>query len=159
MAQTGKSYIPFSPSNRNAGQPRVRTGLEASVQTFVKGAPLFKSTDGFIHEGESIPQTIWGFARVAGQNGASDGAKTSSAYVAEVGKLYVGTLAGTLTQSHNGAKAQISKSASSWLLSISTAASASYNAVIEGWTSAWDVADVLAEVMFSVIGSKIQGDV
>ena len=154
---TGKTYVAISPADRNAGVPRVKAAPEGSSQTYLKGTPVLLS-GGYIVAGASIPQTIYGFARVAGQNGASDGAKTASAYRAEAGKLFSGTLGTTLTDSHRGAKAMLSLSASSWFLNISTAASASYNVVIEGWTSNWALGDTNPEVLFSVIPTKIQGE-
>lgn len=157
MAQTGR-VVAITPADRNAGIPRCKAWVEASVQTYLKGAPLVKNASGYVAEGASIPQVLWGFARVAGQNGASDGAKTASAYVAEVGKTFTGTLAGTLATSHAGASAMLSQSASSWVLTIVTSASASYNAKIDSWTSSWAVGDVNAEVIFTLIDTKIQTD-
>lgn len=153
----GKSYIAITPGDRQSGIPRCKSAPEGSSQTYLKGAPVLLS-GGYVVQGSSIPQTIYGFARVAGGNGATDGAKSANLYRAEGGRLFSGTLGTTLTDSHRGAKAMLSLSASSWFLNISTAASASYNVVIEGWTSNWALGDTFPEVLFSVLPTKIQGE-
>jgi len=164
MAQTGKTYVPISPGDRAAGVPKTMGMLpEASAQTYLKGAPVLLSS-GYIREGSSVPQTIRGFARVAGQNLASDGAKNASFYVAETGKHFIGTL-GTevLTFTHIGIKALLSKSASSWFVNAATAAttaSASYNCFIDGYdTTRWSIGDTSPEIIFTVIPACIQGEV
>lgn len=161
MAVTGKSYVAITPDSRAAGFPPVdgaKLLLEASSQTFTKGAPVVLNASGYIAEGASIPQAVYGFARIAGQNGATDGAKVPSVYKAKNGDLYVGTFEGTIAQSHIGASAMLSKSASSWFIKISTAASASYNANIRGIRSPFAVGDTNPEILFSLIETKIQGD-
>lgn len=162
MAVTGKSYVAITPSMLGAGFPQadgIGKGLaEASVQTYLKGAPVLLNASGYIAEGASIPQAIYGFARIPGQNGASDGAKTPSVYKAKPDQVYIGTFEGTLVTSHLGASAMLSKSSSSWFLKISTGASASYNAILLGPGPRFAIGDANPEVLFTLISSKIQMD-
>lgn len=164
MAQTGKSHATITPANRNAGFPQhdgVGKGLlQASSQTYLKGAPVFINGSGVIAEGASYPQTIYGFARVAADNTASDGSKPAQVYKAHVGDLFSATLSDTWCTSFLGIKAMLTSSASSWYIKISTAHSASYNVIIRGLVpnQNWAAGDVRPEVLFSVIDTKLQGD-
>lgn len=161
MAQTGKA-IPITPAQRLAGFPLVEGSLigEASSQTYTAGAPLYINASGVLQVGASYPQTIYGFARIAGQNGATDGAKTPSVYKARVDDLFVCTLSGTWSSSYVGVKAMLSASSSTFVAKISTGDSASYNVIIRGLDprGRWAVGDVNPAILVSVIDTKIQGD-
>lgn len=156
MAVTGKTATPIVPAFR-PGRGRVIAVPEHSAQSFKKGCPALRSA-GYLSAVSGLPQTIAGFTRIAAQNGASDGAKSASLYLAEPGATFKGTLRDTLAQTMRGAKALISVDASfNAFLTIATASSASYNAVIEGWSSEWTTDDVNPVVVFTVINTKIQG--
>lgn len=157
MAITGATSSPITPAVR-LDACRVVAVPEASSQAFKAGAPARVSAGFLTVVTGEIPQTIKGFTVKAGQSGASDGAKTSTLYLAEPGTTFKGTLVGTLAATHRGAKALLSvDSAGSPFLSIATASSASYNVKIEGWTSEWAVDDVNPVVIFTVLDTKIEG--
>lgn len=156
---TGATATPIVPAFR-PGRGRVVCVPEHSSQTFPKGAPAFVSAGYLTVVTGNLPQTIKGFTRIAGQSGASDGAKKGSLYLAADGATFKGTLRDTLAATQRGAKALISvDSAGSAFLTIVTASSASYNAKIEGWTSEWSVGDVNPVVIFTVLNSKIEGGI
>jgi hypothetical protein len=156
MAITGATATPITPAFR-PGRGRVIAVPEHSAQAFKVGVPAFISAGYLTVVTGNLPQTIHGFTRIAGQDGASDGAKKGSLYLAEDGATFKGTLVGTLAQANRGAKALISvDSAGSAFLTIATASSASYNAKIEGWSSEWTTDDVNPVVVFSVLSAKLQ---
>lgn len=164
MAQTGKSFATITPAMGRAGFPQcdgVGKGLlQASSQTYLKGAPVYINASGVIAEGASYPQTIYGFARVAADNTATDGSKAANVYKAREGELFSATLSDTWCTSFLGVKAMLTSSASSWYIKISTAHSASYNVIIRGLVpnQNWAAGDVRPEVLFTVLDTKIQGD-
>lgn len=155
MAQTGKTATPIVPAKRPSCC-RVIPVPEHSVQTYPRGAPARRSAGYLTVVTGELPQVIGGFTRIAGQNGASDGAKKGSLYLAEAGGTWKGTLRATLAATHRGAKALISvDSAGSAFLTIATASSASYNCEIEAWTTEWAIDDVNPVVIFTLLHSVI----
>lgn len=159
MATTFAASTPITPAFR-PGDVRVATFPEHSAQAFKAGVPARLSAGYITVVTGELPQEIAGFTRIAGQDGASDGAKTSSLYIAEPGTTFKGTLVGTLAAANRGAKALISvDSAGGAFLTIATASSASYNCKIEGWTSEVAVGDVNPPVIFTLLNTKIQGGV
>ncbi len=164
MAQAGKKYVAITPASRNAGFPEVagagRSLYQASSQTYLKGAPVYLNASAVVAEGASYPQTIFGFARAAADNTATDGAKAANIYKAHEGQLFQGTLSGTWSSSYVGVKAMLTQDSSSWLIKISTAHSASYNVILQGPApnQNWAAGDSAIEVLFTVLDTKIQGD-
>lgn len=158
-AQTGK-WVPITGGPIPAGIPQVFARPEASAQVNLVGAPV-RASGGYVSaETQANPAVILGFARVAGQNGASDGAKTASYYKARVDALFSGTLSATLSQSHFGLALNIVSNASSqYYLNTLTSISSAAQARCAGWnTTLWATGDVNPEVLFTLIPSVIQGD-
>jgi hypothetical protein len=156
-AKTGATATPITPAKGR--RVRILAVPEASSQSGAKGQPAMVS-GGYGSAMTARPQTITGFYRNAPQNGASDGAKTASLYLAEDGVPFKATLRDTLAASHRFARALISvNSAGAAFLTIDTNSSGSYQAVIQGWTSEWAIGDVNPEVSFTLIAAKVQSDI
>lgn len=154
MAVTFATATPIRPAK--SAKVRAVKIPEASSMTFPRGAPGVVSAGYLTVVTGNLPQTITGFTRLAGQNGASDGAKNGSVYLCTPGTPWQGTLRDTLAATHRGAKALISvNSAGSAFLTIVTASSASYNCKIEGWESNVAIGDTNPVVTFTVLFSKI----
>lgn len=155
---TGATAIPIAPGSRKTGA-KVRAGAEASAQTHPKGTPIIRSAGFMQSVATGVVTALHGFAVSSGRNGASDGAKKNTVYVAQERKEFKGVLAGTFTNAHRGSAAVISvNTAGSAVLSIGTAVSASYasGVVIQDAAPGWKVGDVNAVVLFTVVAAGIQ---
>jgi hypothetical protein len=160
MAQTGK-WVPISPGAREgAAVPRVNQRPEASTQTYLKGAPVMRSVGYISAQTVNNATAILGFARIAGQSGASDGAKDASYFVATPQAWFCITMSGTLAQSHFGSVlGLISNASTQWYAATLTSISSTANLRCEGWdTTRWAIGDVNPEIFVSLIGSVIQGN-
>lgn len=154
MAKTGSSYELIGPFRVDAGFPRVEPLAEASVQTYLQGAPVLNSA-GYLTEYTAGGGTLHGFAADAGQNGASAGAKTGRYYRAGGNVRFVGTLNATLTQAMIGSVATLIKASSSWYLETATSVSSDAECVILGPVLPFAVGDTDPLVEFAVLESKI----
>ena len=155
-AKTGKTAIAVTPAGYR--RARVLTIPEASVQTGAKGMTLMVSA-GIATAITGNPQTIKGFYRNAPQNGASDGAKTASYYVAEEGIRFKAAYRGTLSDSVRGLRLNLSvNSAGAAWLTYNTDSSSAGVAIAESWSSDWVAGDVNPEVVFTLRSANIQGD-
>lgn len=157
-AKTGTTSIPITP---NGGRrARVMTIPEASSQTGAKGQPLQVSA-GYATFVTGHVTNIKGFARVAPQNGASDGAKTASYYLAEDGIQFKGAYSGTLSESIRGLRMNISvNSAGAAYLVYNSDSSSVGAAKCEGWdTTAWTAGDVNPEIVFTLRNGNIQANI
>lgn len=159
MAKTGKTSGPFTPTGGR--YCRVVAAPEHSVQSLTagKGMPGIISAGYISYETGHITK-IYGFSRVAPQDGASDGAKTASLYRAQADVPFSGAYLGTLSETVRGLRVNISVDASGaqWLKynSDSSSVGAAY---ITGWTSDWDAGDVNPTVSFALRPANIQTDI
>lgn len=156
MAKTGKTAIPVTPAGYR--KARVMAYPEASTQIGKKGMAAMISA-GYITAITGNPQTIHGFYRNAPQQGASDGAKTASLYLAEEGVRFKAAYRGTLSESVRGLRANLSvdSSGNAWL-TYNTDSSSVGAARIEDWTTEWAAGDVNPEVTFTIRTANIQSD-
>lgn len=153
-AKTGATAIPITPQGFRRVQ--VRTIPEASSQNGAKGQTLMVSA-GYATAITGNPQTIQGFYRIAPQNGASDGAKTASYYVAEESIRFKAAYRGTLSESVRGLRLNLSvNSAGAAFLTYNTDSSSVGAAICQGWSSDWVAGDVNPEVYFTLRGANIQ---
>lgn len=155
MAVTGKSYVNISPGKLNAGMPEVVYVKEASEQTGLRGTPVI-ITGGYATQVAADPALIFGFLAEAGQNGASDGAKTAAIYPVRFGKQFVGTLKATLTQAMIGSVANLVEGSSTWYLDTSTSLSSAAQVRIEEPAEGFAVGDTNPLVYFTVLQAKIE---
>lgn len=157
MAKTGKTAIPITPAGYR--RARVQTIPEASSQSGAKGMALMVSA-GLATAITGNPQSIKGFYRNAPQNGASDGAKTASYYLAEDGIRFKAAYRGTLSNSVRGLRLNLSvDSAGAAFLTYNTDSSSVGAANCDGWTSDWVAGDVNPEVIFTLRPANIQSDI
>lgn len=152
---TGKSYVNITPGKLNAGMPEVIYVKEASEQTALRGAPMV-ITAGYATQMAANGVLLFGFLAEAGQNGASDGAKTSAIYPVRFGKQFVGTLKATLTQAMIGSQANLVQGSSTWYLDTSTSISSVAQVRIEDVAEGFAVGDVNPLVYFTVIQADVE---
>lgn len=156
MAKTGATATPITPAGYR--RARIIALPEHSVQTpAYKGQPARVSA-GYVSACTGHMSSIKGFYRNAAQNGASDGAKTASLYVAESGVPFKATYLGTLSESSRGLAVNLSVNASGapWL-AYNTDSSSAAICKIEDWTSEWSAGDSNPVVIFTVYPTGIQG--
>lgn len=159
MAQTG-GVVGITPGQRASGLAYGVDIPEASSQTYTLGAPLTINASGMAAEIASNGTLIFGFAQKAGQNGASDGAKTAKVYKVTPNERFEGALSVTSwDQSLVGSKVAFSKVSSTWILVTATAVSSIAQCVVLGVSSNWQKADSTPVVIFSVLNADQQGGV
>lgn len=158
MAITG-GFQTITPSRRQSGFPELKEQAEASACTHVEGWPVFL-TGGYVSSGASNQTLIWGFSAIAGNNGATDGAKTARVYRNTPGLEWEATLSvASWDQSLVGSKVAISLISSKAVLVTATAVSASASCVIAGISSRWGAGDNKPVVYFTMLHSTMQGEV
>lgn len=156
MALTGKlGTIDVGP--RQAGMPEIVERPEGSSQTFGVGAPV-KLSGGYIVKCATNDTVFYGFAVVAAQNGASDGAKTSRIYRLAPGHQYEGTLSvASWDQSLVGSHVGFQTSGSTAFIDT---ANATQKFVIQRLASdLWSAGDNKPRIYFSVMPANIQDEV
>ena len=158
MAITG-GFQTITPSRRSAGFPLLLEVPEASALTHYEGWPMFLS-GGYASSGASNQTLIYGFSAIAGNNGASDGAKTARLYRVTPGAEFEATLSvASWDQSLVGSKVAISVISSKAVLVTATALSASAQCVVLGVSSRWGAGDNKPVVFFTVLHADMQGEV
>jgi hypothetical protein len=157
MAVTGKSTIPVEPGPRKTGALVVSV-LEASSQTFPRGAILSKSAGSIVFHGTSnLSVNLYGIALASGKNGSADGAKTNAIYRFERDGLYKVVISGTVAQSQMGNTLALSQDTAGKVFGITAAASSDSSVArmvkfAEGFTAA----DTNPVIYFTPLGAKIQ---
>lgn len=159
MAVTG-SVVGISPGRRSAGMPVCFAQPEATSQTFTLGAPVYLNASGQIQEIAASGTTLFGIAAKAGQNGATDGAKTAQVYKITPDAIFEGTLSvASWDQTWVRSKVGLSKASSTWMLVTHTDYSAAAQCIVRGVSSRWQAGDSKPLVEFTFLNSMIQGEV
>lgn len=154
------SLVGITPGQRPSGLAYGVDVPEASSQTFTLGAPVTINASGVIAEIASNGTLIFGFAQKAGQNGASDGAKTAKVFKVLPNERFEGTLSvASWDQSLVGSKVGLSKISSTWCLVTATAISSIAQAVVLGVNSNWQKGDTNPVAIFSILNADQQGGV
>lgn len=152
--------IGITPGSRTAGLANGVDVPEASSQTYTLGAPLTINASGVLGEIASNGTLIYGFAQKAGQNGATDGAKTGKVFKVTPNERFEGVLSvASWDQSLVGSKVGLSKVSSTWILVTATAISSIAQCVVLGVNSNWQAGDAKPVVIFSVLNADQQGGV
>lgn len=158
MAITGGLVRP-TPGSRSAGFPVAQFVPEASVQTHYLGWPVFL-TGGYLGSIATNGTLLFGISSLAGQNGATDGAKTGQCYRIKANEIFEATLSvASWDQSLVGSKVAYSVISSVPVLVTATALSASAQCMILGVNSGWAAGDNKPVVYYTHLAANVQGGV
>lgn len=158
MAITGGLVRP-TPGSRSAGFPVSEFKAEASALTHYLGWPLFL-TAGYLSSIATNGTLLYGISSLAGQNGASDGAKTTAVYRIKANEIFEATLSvASWDQSLVGSKVAYSVISSVPVLVTATALSASAQCMILGVSSLWAAGDSKPVVYYTHLAANVQGGV
>lgn len=132
---------------------------EATSQTQTYGAPLNINASGYLQENATNGTVIYGFSAKAGQNGATDGAKTGKAYRVTPGSKWEATLSVTSwDQSFIGSEIALQKASSTWIAATLTSISSLSVARILGPANTRvQAGDSLPPVILSILNAKTEG--
>ena len=158
MAITGGLVRP-TPGSRSAGFPMQQDIAEASALTHYLGWPLFL-TAGYLSSIATNGTLLFGISRLAGQNGATDGAKIGSVYRIKANEIFEATLSvASWDQSLVGSKVAYSVISSVPVLVTATALSASAQCMILGVSSQWAAGDNKPVVFYTHLAASTQAGV
>lgn len=154
------NIVGITPGKRPSAMPIVYDQPEATSQTFTLGAPVYINASGQIQQIANSGTTLFGIAVKAGQNGATDGAKTAKVYKIAPEAIFEGTLSVTSwNQSYVGSKVGLSQASSTWIFVTHTDYSAAAQAVVRGADSRIATGDSKPLVYVTFLHTMMQGEV
>lgn len=151
-------YLPIEPHSPGIYGLGTVTALEKASQTYKKGAPLVLN-GGYVEEAGTAPATIKYIASENGQNGATDGAKSTQVWPVEDVNLWKVCAEDALAQTDIGSVYGLVKDATTgfWYLD---SADAGDQMVVEGFVqtpSLGAIGDTKAQVLARFQAANIAG--
>ncbi len=150
---------PITPYSRSAGMPELVDLGEATSQTQTIGAPVNINASGYAQENATTGTVVFGIAAKAGQNGATNGAKTAKIYRVVPGSKFEATLSVTSwAQSLIGSEIALQKASSTWIAATLTSISSLSVARILGpANSRVEAGDSMPPVILSFLNANTEG--